>query len=499
MDKNGVVTFSEWNKGQVNHPVYGFSLLKNVEVFENLGVAKLKNRKTSDTTITPTQLPIAECYDNYGNTYTLTGETGVGTCYKNGVSIQGSLTNAWDIKIYKNYLWCRYNTTLAAYGPLDAGGAAWFNINTGFNTVGATVQYYDAPILIGQDDFMYIGNGNYVAKVEVTASGTVGVAPTLSVNLTALDLPDGQYVSCLEEYGTKIGIGTHGGPNGYSKNNTQTARLYFWNRQLGTLGNPGLADLPIIFSENGVNAIKQHANKLYVSAGTRGNIYVTDSTNYVKIVTLPYTQTGFNYSSTVYKNALDINPAGNLLVGVSGDLNTITSIGIYEINLNTSNYPVSFTSTSSYTLGSVSTPTQYKIGFVNPINYQNTRVGYANGTTFKVDITDITLYSSYGGVIYTKLEKVGDTDKKHTFQHIQWELAEPLVSGQNIRISYRKNNQEDFTLIDTWGYATEGGVISFADTCAIADCEYIQLKIELDQSTLTLYGSNIYLIKVKLW
>lgn len=499
MEKNGVVTFNEWNKGQVNHPIYGFSLLKNVEVFENKGIAKLKQRKTPDTTITPTQLPIAECYDIYGNTYTLTGDTGVGTCYKNGVSIQGSLTNAWDIKIYKNYLWCRYQQTLAAYGPLDNGAAAWFNINTGFNTVGSTAQYYDAPILIGQDDFMYIGNGNYVAKVEVTSSGTAGVAPTLAVNLTALDLPDGQYVSCLEEYGTKIVIGTHGGATAYSKNNSPTARLYFWNRQLGTLGNPGLADLPIIFSENGVNAIKQHANKLYVSAGTRGNIYVTDSTNYVKISTLPYTQTGFNYSSTVYKNAMDINPAGNLLVGLSGDLNTIASVGIYEIDLNSTNYPVSLFTTSSYTIGTTSTPTQYKVGFINPINYQTTKIGYANGTNNKVDSTDVTLYSSYGGIIYTKLEKVGDTDSKKTFEHIQWELAEPLVSGQNIRISYRKNNQDDFTVINTWGYATQQGVISFSDTAAISDCEYIQLKVELDQSTLTLYGSNIYLIKIKLW
>lgn len=78
MDKNGEVRFSDWFKGMVKHPIYGFSLLQNVEVFENKGLVQLKNRSLLDTTITPTALPIAEVYDVYGNVYTMTGETGTG-------------------------------------------------------------------------------------------------------------------------------------------------------------------------------------------------------------------------------------------------------------------------------------------------------------------------------------------------------------------------------------------------------------------------------------
>ena len=57
--KDGVVTFGEWYKGQVKHPIYGFGLLKNVEVFESKGIAKINNRTLLDTSITPGQLPIA--------------------------------------------------------------------------------------------------------------------------------------------------------------------------------------------------------------------------------------------------------------------------------------------------------------------------------------------------------------------------------------------------------------------------------------------------------
>ena len=498
MDKNGVVQFTEWNKGMVNHPIYGFGLLKNVEVFENKGIAKIKNRATPQSGITPTQLPIAECYDIYGNIYTLTGETGSGVCYKNGTAIQSGLGATYDIKIYKNYLWCRSQTVLDAYGPLDSAGAAWFRVDTGYNTVGSSTVSYNAPILIGQDDYMYIGNGNTVLKKEVTSSGTVGVAPTVATSAT-LDLPDGQNVSCLEEYGTKIVMGTHGGGSYSDRGNYAIARLYAWNRQAGTLGNPGLADLPIIFSENGINAIKQHANKLYVSAGTQGNIYVTDATNYQKIATLPYTQIGVNYSSTVYANAMDISAKGNLLVGLSGSLSDITASGIYEIDLNAQGYPVSYFLTSSATIGTESSATPYKVGFVNSKNYQEVKIGYADGTNFGVDTSDFRMYPSYGGIIETQLVKVGDFNRKHSFEHIQFDLANPLVSGQNIRISYRKNAKESYTVINTWGYSTIGSVMSFEDIAAISDCEYIQLKIELDQALNTLYGNNINLISVKIW
>lgn len=490
MEKDNAVHFKDWFKGMTKHPIYGFGLLKNVEVFENKGLAKLKNRATPDTTISPSALPLTELYDVSGNTYTLVGETATGRVYKNGSDISGSLGTVMDMVIYKNYLWIRGQTYLHAYGPLTSGSAQWFsNVNTGLD------GSYDAPLLVGQDDFLYIGNGNSVLKKEVTASGTVGVAPTIITSAT-LDLPDGQFVSCLEEYGTKIAIGTHGAGSGFEKNNFPNARIYTWNRQAGTLGNPGLADLPVIFSENGINAIRQHANKLYVSAGNQGNIYVTDATNYQRITQLPYTPIGYAYPATVFKNALEISSKGNLLVGLSGDNNEISRMGIYEIDLNTEGYPVSFFVPSTWTVGTESSPVQSKIGFINSKTYQNTQIGWSSGASHGVDSTDYTLYASYGGIIETPLMRVGNFDTKKTFQEVEFSLASPLVSGQNIRISYRLNDKDSYTTIGTWGYSTIGGIISFRDTAGIADAEFVQLKIELDQATSTLYGSNINLIEV---
>lgn len=491
LQKDGSVLFSDWNKGQVRHPLYGFGLLKNVEVFENQGIAKIKNRLKLRSSLSVTQLPLAEEYDIYGNTYTLTGETGSGVCYKyNGstvTTLQSGLPNAWDLKIYKGYLVVSHASVISMYGPLDSGSAQWFgNVATGFDTT------YRGALLVGQDGYLYRGNGNYVARIEVTAAAPT-VTPTVTSNNTALNLPDGMYVSCLEEYNTKIAIGVHGGSSYYSRGTLPVARLYFWNRQLGTLGNPGLADLPIIFSESGINAIKQHANKLYVSAGTQGNIYLTDSTNYIKLPTIPYARHVVNSEATVYANSLSISPQGNLLVGLSGENSTDSKMGIYEFNLSDTKYPVSYRTTTS------TNSQNLKIGFINPVSYQTMNVGWADGSTYGVDYTDYVMYESYGGVIETDMIKVGDFYNKSTYEHIEFCLAEPFVSGQNIRISYRLNSKDNYAEIGTWGYSTIGGVISHADVAAIADAEYLQLKIELDQDDATLYGSNINLISVKVW
>lgn len=489
MDKNGEVHFKDWFKGMARHPIYGFGLLKNVEVFENKGIAKLKNRFTVDTNITPLALPLGEVYDEYGGVYTLTGETGSGVCYKNGVSIQGGLHSTRDLKIYKDYLWVRHANVISAYGPLN-NAPQWFgNVVTGLNSD------YNGALLVGQDDFLYTTNGNGVTKLEVTSSGTPTVAPVMVVN-TTLDLPDGQYASCLAEFGTKIAIGTHGGSSYTARGSFPIARIYTWNRQAGTLGNPGLADLPVIFNENGVNAIIQHANKLYISAGTQGNVYVSDGTNFQKISTLPFSKYGVNYASTCYINAIDISQKGNILVGLSGDLSTLSFAGIYEIDLYTEGYPVSYMTPSNATIGTESTPTQFKIGFINSKTYQNTKVGYANATNYYVDGSDFVIYPT--GSIETPLVRVGNFDTKKTFQEVEFALASPLVSGQSLTISYRLNDRSSYSTIGTWGFSTLGSVISFRDTAGITDAEFVQLKIELSQAVNTIYGNNINLIDVTL-
>jgi hypothetical protein len=498
VNKDGSVTLSGWPKGQAKHPIEGLGLLQNVEVFENKGIAKIKNRLTTASlpAVTPNGTPIAEVDDVYGNTYTLTTTSGGGTVYKNGVAISGmtGLTNAWDLAIYKGYLVTSYSTVLDAYGPINSGGAANYRVMSGF-----TDSYY-GKLKVGQDGKLYRNSGNYVSKIEVTAAA-VGVAPTFS-QLTTLDIKDGEYAVTIDELGRNLSIGVHRGQSHFGRANYPGANLYPWNRQSGTLGNPGLADLPVSLNENGVNASLVHLNRQFVSAGDQGNIYETDGVNSRKIASLPYVKSGVFARSTVMPNAMDISPQGTLLVGLTvADDNA--KGGIYEIDINapldpvTLEYPVSFRTISTGNTGSSSNP--LTIGFLNVRNYQTMRVGWAYGSTYGVDETDQEAYANFAAVIEGQLEQVGTPQNPKTFEQVEFNFAEPLVDGQSVRLSYRLDATSTYTTINTWAFEDVGGVSSFIAQCPIADAVFVEFKVELDQEVSTLAYSNVNFINARIY
>ena len=441
----------------VKHPISGFGLIENAEVFENKGLVVPK-KGLATTSLIADGLPLAYVIDAYGNYYYATATSIYKNTSSGGVMITG-LTLVRDIKIYKDYLWIRYGANIGAYGPLSSGGAAWFPaLLTSFNAD------YAGQLVVGQDDYLYTTNGNLISKLEVTASGTVGVAPTIIVN-TALDLPDGQYTTCITEYGTKIAVGTDKG------------RIYTWNRQAGTLGNPGLADLPVVFNENAIYQLYSYQNRLYVTAGRNGNIYISDGTNYRKLATIPFTerfeinnQTAYIQPQVTYNpNAIAISPKGNLLVG-NVSTNGIAESAVWEITDSGATilaYKLATGKTSGSAIG---------IGFINinPQGSDQLRVGWYKGASDGIDENTDTFANI---TIESPLIRVGSYNKKKSFEHIEWTLADTLATSDQIAISYRKNTSETYTLINTWTYANLGEIASFEDIAGIADCEFIQLKI----------------------
>lgn len=456
MYKDGQLTINEWYKGMVKHPVLGFGRLQNGEIFYQKGIITPK-KGFATTNKLALALPVAKVNDQYGNEYwaVYTTITGLGL-YKNNTTLTVNISQIYDIKIYKNYLWVRYGTSLGAYGPLDSGSAQWFPaISSSFQS-NAWGQ-----LCVGQDDYLYSTNGNYVARIHVDSSGTVGVSPTITganTSLTALDLKDGEIATTIVEYGTKLMIGTKSG------------KIYPWNRQAGTLGNPGLADLPVDFNENGVWQLISYANKLYVTAGKDGNVYVSDGTNYRKLATIPFSDLFGSVFVSYYPNAINISPKGTLLVGAVSS-NTVSEGGaIWEIT-DSGEICIAYTLaqglTSNNTIG---------IGFIS-INRGDNHVsaGWANGSSYGIDEDT---QNSANITIYSPLYRVGKYNNKKTFQHIEFNLAEEFATGESITVSFRRNKDASWTSIGTWGYSTLGAVASFESTAGVNDCEFVQFKIE---------------------
>lgn len=484
MDKNGTIVIGEWQKGVAQSPYYGFGSIKNCEVFEQPGVLKISNSLINKYN-SESGIPVKTLKSSVGDTFELFRVEG-GTSYlkKNGVNFTNVAGDAWDMIEYKGYLIISSTTGLHAYGTTTS--TAYFS---NFQT-GLTSNYY-IKMLVGQDDKVYLTNGNAIATITNFVAGTFSVAPTCTLTLVALDLKDGQYATTIEELGTKIMIGTQGGGSWSARGSQRVANIYPWNRQAGTLGNPGLADLPIKLNECGVHAMKTVGNILYVFAGTRGNFYKTDGTSCIKIGRIPWTQTkGFNSSISYYPNALELSPNNNLLIGVSTYAGAVDGTGVYEINIDSKNEVV-----CKYSLP------QSIIGTIGTNELDTIFVGYQTGSTYGLKYTIGNPYADFSAEVESQVYIVGTATGKKTFQHIDFTLGKPLTDQQSLKLYYRKNTETSYTLIGTYSFSTLGAKLAHEDKAAIADAQIVQFKVQLAQDNLASPPPDwdLELINIRVW
>ena len=274
--------------------------------------------------------------------------------------------------------------------------------------------------------------------------------------------------------------------------NQRVANIYPWDRTSASFS------LPVQIQENGIHAMLQVNNKVYVVAGTAGNVYVTDGTSYQKIGRIPWSQDrNISNSIRVFPNAITTNVNNNLIVGVSSGAGTQDQLGIYEIALS-EGYPICLKNTpEGYTLGG-----DLQIGFLTTSNQGQTYVGYGVNGTYDVDYTRFNAYVGYKAVIESPLYSVGTSTNKKTFQHGEFILAKPLTYHQKIRISYRKDTESDYVLIGTYSFSDLGSKRSHLFTPHIADAENVQIKIELGQNEYTSPNPtnwDLELMSISLW
>lgn len=474
MDKNGVLTIGDWQKGQADSPYLGFSLIKDCEVFETPGVLKIANRLVSS--FTPASLPTCRLNTSSG---TFIGTEG-GTLYRNGVSFQTGLGFIYDIAEYKDYLYVTHGTSISRYGPLSVA-PTW---SAGWAT-GLAAGYYK-KMLVGKDDAVYVTNGGLIGKIN--NSGWTS---------NALDLPEGQYACTLAELGKDLMIGTHAGSNWFDRINYRVANIYPWDRVSSSVR------LPVTLNESGVHQLLSDNNRLYIVAGIRGNVYVTDSTNYVKIKRLPWNQSrNFGASVKFYPNAITMSNNNSLLIGTStasdayGSTGSSARHGVYEIQL-TSGYPTVFKHTASD--GTFGSATTFATGVLSLGAGDDLYMGWQSGSSYGFDTTDFRMYPDYAAVAESQLFEVGTRLERKTFQNIEFVLGKPLTTGQEIRISYRKNLTASYTTIGTFTFATLGAVISHNTNALISEAELVQIKVEITQPIIASFGENIELLRVRLW
>ncbi len=504
MDKNGVITISNPQKGIANSAILGNEAIIGCEIFEEPGIIKIASALEADSSeinnpgyITISGVPVADVtnYNSLGSLQrTVLTQSGQLMSISNAdFALATNLSRGWDACVWNS------SYTVVSYAQSGTGyiGVIYHDPSTDAATwnaaeIGSLTGTHYIKLLMAQDGYMYFTNGNTIGRITAISGTGSSVSVTSSSNV--LDLPNNIYAVTMAELGSNLLIGTQQGISYDVRQNFNFAAIYPWDRTSSSFR------LPVYINENGINAMISHRNQVYFSAGDDGKVYVTDGTNYQLVKRLPFTTLGSlnNPTSWVFPNAMCVNQKGNLLVGLSADYNANapTTTGIWEIQLS-QGFPTHLPFFSRD--GNLGDTANVRFGSVRVLDDDFLSFGVQSGTTYELSTTSATaLWGDYTARWRTEAFFVGNARDKKSFEQLEFLFTKPLITNQGIKISYRKNLKDDFTEIDTWDYSDLGGVISHFAPAEIVDAEILQFEIALNYTS-AVFGNNVNLLRTTIY
>lgn len=498
--KDGVLTINEWPKGMANAPYTGISNISNCEVFNTPGVLQIANSTVSDISSTLTGMPIAYIKDSQGGSYYLTDDA---KFYKNDTLLSDLGSFGWDLCLYGDYVVASYssggNGKLAVYGPISNGPTlfdGWSQTGSVSGAAALSGTYY-LKLIPARNGDLIITNGESMAKITNFIAGAPSVAPTATLSVSSMLLPSNNAAVTAVEIGIYIAIGTQAKNGGYyARDNGLNANIYLWDKE-----DTKPTTLASSLNETSIQAMFSSNNRIYLVAGIQGNVYITDTNTFTKIKRIPWNQNQlFSATTETFPNAMSLNINGNLLIGTSsytaayGSDPSNVRHGVWEISLS-EGYPIVFKQQIS--TGNLGQSSPLYIGFVNVYGSQ-TLIGWRDGSSYGLDTTDFPLYTSHVAMFESPYYVIATRNIRKTFKRLEFLLGRPFITGQEIKLYYRKNLTDDYTLWKTYNYTTLGAVISHDEGATLADVQAVQFKVTLTQPTSAVFGSNIDLLSITL-
>lgn len=320
--------------------------------------------------------------------------------------------------------------------------------------------------------------------------------PTTSVQYTyndkALDIPNGEYPTSLNELGTNLMIGTN------------TDKIYPWDRISDSFG------LPLACPEYYIDKMVNINNILYIFSGTLGKVYKTNGTRIADAFSIPphliYNETRDDTLKLFYWG--DVKSSGDkIFFGVTAyDLCVLFKYNSTSDVLTIEQDPLQLTGGNSISsiIGAICFYYDTSFSYLDKNGYsKNTRFGYRFIFTNRVDadnaiynyrvLTDNSgrqgLYSTdYTAFIITDCIPIATSLRKRTFQQVEFKLALPFSNAsEGVSIQYRTNKDGGlsggFTTIGTTVYsASNASLMSDVYTANIENVEWVQFKIRLSGS-----------------
>lgn len=481
---SGELVIKDFRTGIGPSPHLGFGDMRNLDISTIPGIARLNyaSSNTSGTALSdyPIQIvrnPQAAASDLFaldasGALY-ISRDSGTTWSSLTGF---GTASQALNIQVWENYLFLATTNKLHVCGPVSSA-TAWTN---NWQTIDSDEEFH--PMLWSVNDGnLYGGALNFVFSVSKASTTEdfwpTGGATSYTFTQRALDLPGGPStttyrVKCLEELGNNLMIGTDHIANSQDRSTMNDGAIFPWDRTSSSFGQP------IVFNKNGVNQMKVINEVLYVNAGTDGKYYQLTGGRYSPVVNLPQTIVNLDAGRFLRNNPNAITQfQDKLLFGMSPGA-TATDIGGFGVwSLDVKTGVLNFE--HSISTGNMGDTSAVRIGSILPLKDDRLLIGWKDGATAGIDVTGTGRYGSYRGYFDSPFYQVGTPLEKREFTQIEFQLVEPLATGQGVKLSYRTNLSASFTTIGTYDYATLGAVQSHNAVADIPACEFVQIRVAL--------------------
>jgi hypothetical protein len=355
-----------------------------------------------------------------------------------------------DYAISSSPITWHYNW-LPASGAIDGSGGDSMITGAGTNN--------SHQALVGQDNTVYYCDSNFLGSFFEKPLKAFNPTDTTTYTYAqkALQLPYFERAQCLAELGTNLLIGGI------------KSAIYPWDRISTSF------KYPILLAENNIFGMVTVNTNTFVFIGNRGRIYITNGTQGQLYKKVPDHLSGTVEPYFTWGGACSIK--NQLYFGCqattnSGSVNANYG-GVWAIDLDTK--AIRLTNQLSYGTYAGLASIVFPIFGSNPAG-TGLYIGWDNGSSvYGIDQTSSTPYTGYQSYVDYDNIPIGTLLVPTTPLNIEWKLSKPMVSGEGVRVSYRLDFSQSYTVI--WENTT-AGVFSDYHPADFQNVQWVQFRVE---------------------
>lgn len=354
--------------------------------------------------------------------------------------------------------------------------------------------------LVAINDVLYFCNGNTIGSISIPQNSPAAIFDvsdfaTMEVNFSALTLRSIDRSIWLTELNQNLLIAVQD-------------YIYAWDKtsSVDSQGNIRQAYKATPINESPSRMINI-LNNVYVFAGQKGDIYITNGYSVSLFKKIPDSFLGAIDPVWVvggmmfHRNKLYFGSVGYDMANsakIQGIFSLTLSTGLQNSNETTGS--INFESQNSYGISPTTSADATGIlidlnaipanGLLSGGSVDSYVSAYYNSSAGGIDTNTSTLWANYEPAIETDLIPIGTFLQPRTFENVEYKLDKPLADGDSIRLSYRTSFIGSYTLVGpsevtalSGGTTTATGntatqVVSDNFNSQIQDAQWIQLKVE---------------------